>query len=338
MRIAQGIDPVVERQNAKASLVASQRRRMTFSEAAEKYLTTKKLAEFSNAKHAKQWRSTIETYVTPIIGDMAIELVSTADVLKVLQPIWNTKNETATRLRGRIEAVLSWATVSGLRSGDNPARWTGNLKEMLPAPNKTSRVEGHPALAINEAPGWFAKLRMRDGMGARALEFLVLTAARSGEIRGATWAEFDFDERLWTIPAGRMKADREHRVPLTIRMVPLLLALDRFEDCQLVFPSVRGKAMSDMTLSGVMRRMQETELTEGKKGWLDPRSANPAVPHGLRSTFKDWVTEKTEYPSDLAETALAHSVGNRVEQAYRRGDMIEKRRAMMEDWGDFIGR
>jgi integrase len=335
-KIEQGVDPIVERKLARLALLASQKPVLTFDMAAEEFMTSKKLAEFRNEKHAKQWRATLKTYASPIIGAKAVDQIVLSDILDVLKPIWGTKNETASRLRARIEAVLSWATVSGHRSGDNPARWAGNLKEMLPSPGKTTKVEGHPALAIDDVPAWFMRLRQRDGMGARALEFLVLVAGRSGEIRGATWSEIDMVEKIWTIPAARMKADREHRVPLTSAAIQILDGLDRYHDCPLVFPSVQGKVMSDMTLSAVMRRMQESEIAAERKGWLDPRSGSPAVPHGIRSTFKDWASDRTDYPSDMSEVALAHSVGTRVEQAYRRSDMIEKRRLMMDDWARFV--
>ncbi|MCX7299182.1 MAG: site-specific integrase [Rhodobacterales bacterium] len=335
-KIEQGVDPIVERKLARLALLASQKPVLTFDMAADEFMTSKKLAEFRNVKHAKQWQATIMTYASPIIGAKAVDQIVLSDILDVLKPIWGTKNETASRLRARIEAVLSWATVSGHRSGDNPARWAGNLKEMLPSPGKTTKVEGHPALAIDDVPAWFMRLRQRDGMGARALEFLVLVAGRSGEIRGATWNEIDMVEKIWTIPAARMKADREHRVPLTTAAINILDRLNRYSDCPFVFPSVRGKQMSDMTLSAVMRRMHETDVVADKKGWLDPRSGKPAVPHGIRSSFKDWASDRTDYPSDMSEVALAHKVGTQVEQAYRRGDMMGKRRLMMEEWARFV--
>lgn len=267
---------------------------------------------------------------------MLVSDIQVQDVLRVLQPLWTEKTETAKRLRGRIEAVLSWATVSGHRSGDNPARWAGNLKELLPAASKVAKGGNQPALTLDDAPAWFRALRGRDGMGARALEFAALTASRSGEVRGAAWSEIDLDKALWVIPGQRMKMEREHRVPLTPAALSLLRALPRLEGSELVFPAVRGGGLSDMTLSKTMKRIHEAEVASGGTGFIDRVSKRPAVPHGLRSTFRDWVAERTQYPGELAEVALAHKISNAVEAAYRRGDMIEKRRTMMAAWADFL--
>jgi integrase len=257
------------------------------------------------------------------------------DVLRVLKPIWIDKTETASRLRGRIEAVLSWATVSGHRSGDNPARWKGNLAELLPKPGKVAEKGNHPALALSDLTPWWNDLDKRDGMAALALRFAALTLARSGEVRGATWSEIDLQARLWVIPAGRMKAKKEHRVPLTDEAMALLQNLPRMEGCDFVFFAARGGMLSDMSISAVMRRMQETEVAAGRAGWLDPRSKRPAVPHGLRSTFRDWAAEQG-FDRDLAEMALAHTVGSEVERAYRRTDLVVRRRALLEAWGRFL--
>lgn len=331
--IRQGIDPVEAKKATRAALAASQRRGMTFAKAVDGFLTAK-LDEFRNEKHRKQWRATLDTYAGPEIGTSPVGLITVQDIQRTLAPIWSTKTETASRLRGRIESVLAWATVQGHRTGDNPARWKGNLDAILPKPGKVAKSDNHPALALDDAGRWFADLRKRDGMGARALEFLAMTAARSGEVRGATWGEIDLDGGIWTIPAARMKASREHRVALTAEAVALLKALPKGEG--FVFPAPRGGALSDMTVSAVMRRMQEAEVEAGRAGYLDPRNKRPAVPHGVRSTFRDWCAERTEYPRDMAEIALAHTVGSEVERAYRRGDMIEKRRAMMAAWGRFL--
>ncbi|GGE17344.1 integrase [Primorskyibacter flagellatus] len=331
-KITQGIDPIQERKDNRAALIAISQR-MTFKIAADKYLD-KKRAELSNPKHFQQWQNTLATYAEPIIGNMAVEDIATKDILRVLEPIWSEKTETATRLRARIEAVLSWATVSGYRSGDNPARWAGNLKELLPAPSKVSKTTNQPAVQIDQAPAWFQALRQREGMGSRALEYAILTAARSGEVRGATWDEIDLDKGIWTIPADRMKMDREHRVPLPPVAVDLLKALPRLSDK--VFPAPRGGELSDMTLSATMKRIHEDQNKVDGIGFVDRVSKRPAVPHGLRSTFRDWVAEQTDFPGDMAEVALAHSVGNTVEAAYRRGDMVEKRRAMMQAWSEYL--
>lgn len=334
-KIERGIDPIAERKAAKFALAAAKSRGLSFADAVDRFLVAK-LDGFQNDKHRKQWCATLEAYAKPILGPLLVSDIQVQDVLRVLQPIWTDKTETATRVRSRIEAVLSWATVSGHRVGDNPARWAGNLKELLPAASKVAKSANHPAIALDDAPAWFAALRRREGFGARALEFAAITAARSGEVRGALWSEIDLEKGLWIISAERMKMSREHRVPLAAAAVALLRAMPRLGDNDLVFPALRGKQMSDMTLSAAMKRMHEAEVAAGRLGFLDRVSKRPAVPHGLRSTFRDWVAEQTNYPSDMAEVALAHKINNAVEAAYRRGDMIEKRRAMMAAWGDFL--
>jgi integrase len=334
-KIEGGIDPVEERKATKAALIAAQRRGLTFADAVDRCLAAK-LDAFSNPKHRQQWENTLASYATPDLGPMLVQHITTQDVLRVLQPHWTDRTETASRLRGRIEAVLSWATVAGHRTGDNPARWAGNLKELLPAPSKVATEGNHPALALDDAPRWFAALQTREGFGARALELLALTATRSQEVRGALWDEIDLEKALWVIPGARMKMGKEHRVPLSARAVALLRALPRQEGNPLVFPAARGGQLSDMTLSATMKRMHESAVAEGGAGFLDRVSKRPAVPHGLRSTFRDWAAEKTTYPGDMAEVALAHRISNAVEASYRRGDMIEKRRRMMADWADFL--
>lgn len=331
-----GGDPLAEKRKNKESI--------TFAEACDRYMASK-LAEFDNEKHRKQWPATLNTYAKPKIGNLLVRAITTADVLRVLEPIWNEKNETATRLRGRIEAVLSWATVAGHRAGDNPARWAGNLKELLPKPAKVAKADNQPALALGDVARWWTDLAKRDGMAVQALKFLALTAARSGEVRGMTWDEVTLDPvnpadpkrrtGLWVIPASRMKAGREHRVALTPEAVAILEALPRMEGSPFVFFAVRGGELSDMTLSGVMRRMQQVEEREGRPGYLDPKNKRPAVPHGLRSTFRQWAAERG-YQRDMAELALAHFIGSDVERAYQRSDMLERRRAMMADWAAFL--
>ena len=321
-----GGDPLAEKRKARDVL--------TFGQAVDRYLEHK-LSEFRNDKHRKQWRSTLDTYAAPVLGARPVAEIETRDVLRVLQPIWSDKTETASRLRGRIEAVLSWATVAGHRAGDNPARWGGNLSELLAKPGKVAKATNHAALSLADAPRWWADLAKREGMAARALQFLAMTVARSGEVRGMTWAEVDLDKALWIVPAARMKAGREHRVPLTREAVELLQALPRMAGSPYVFFAPQGGMLSDMTLSAVMRRMQETEERAGRAGYLDPRSGRPAVPHGLRSTFRDWAAEQG-FDRDMAEMALAHTVGSEVERAYRRTDMLEKRRTMMAAWQGFL--
>jgi integrase len=333
--IRQGGDPVEERRQAKARLVTAQRRNMEFREAVNQYLTAK-LDQYKNEKHRQQWRNTLEKYAMPVLGALRVEDIEVRDVMCVLEPIWKEKTETASRLRGRIEAVLNWATVSGFRKGDNPARWQGSLKELLPAPARVAGTINQPALDIDAAPRWFAELRTRSGTGSRALEFAMLNASRSQEVRGACWDEFDLNAALWIIPAKRMKMGREHRVPLSRAALEFLRETPRMLGSDLVFPAQRGGQLSDMALSQAMRRIHEADISAGGDGYLDRVSRRPAVPHGLRSTFRDWVAERTTFPGEMAEIALAHKVGNAVEAAYRRGDMLERRRVLMEAWSDFL--
>ncbi|MEW9922087.1 tyrosine-type recombinase/integrase [Marimonas sp. MJW-29] len=332
-----GGDPLAAKRKAREG--------KTFAAAVDEYLASK-LSEFRNEKHRKQWRSTLDNYATPVLGRMLVSEITVQDLLRVLQPIWNDKTETASRLRGRIENVLSWATVAGHREGDNPARWKGNLSEMLPKPAKVKKGHHQPALALSDVAGWWADLQKREGMAAEALKFLTLTAARSGEVRGATWDEFDLGDAatsatsatrraVWTIPASRMKNGREHRVPLTSAAVDLLDALPRLNTSPYVFFSPRGGMLSDMSISAVMRRMQEAEFKAGRTGYLDPASKRPAVPHGLRSTFRQWAAERG-YARDMAEIALAHFIGSEVERAYQRSDILERRRDMMAAWAEFL--
>lgn len=315
--VEQGVDPILHRRQLKSALAAQQAAQKTFEQCATEYIDAKS-AEWSNAKHASQWTNTLTAYAYPTLGKLLVSDIGLPQVIGVLKPIWQTKTETATRLRGRIEAVLDWATVHHYRQGLNPARWKGHLDKILPTPTKISRVKHHKALAVDDVPGFMAALRHQEGAGAKALEFLVLTAARSGEVRGATWSEIDLDAGEWTVPAERMKAGKEHRVPLSPAAVDLLKGLEKVEGTDLVFPSSRKAPLSDMTLTAVMRRMK-----------VD------AVPHGFRSSFRDWASERTGYPGDVVEMALAHAIADKVEAAYRRGDLFEKRRALMADWASF---
>lgn len=316
-KIRAGIDPVAERQAQKSALIAAAGQSITFRRAAELFINSKE-AEWSNTKHAAQWRSTVEAYAYPVIGNLQVRHVALPHVLAILEPIWTTKTETASRLRGRLENVLDWATVRGYRTGDNPARWRGFLDKQLPKPSKVAKVEHHPALPYAELGDFMAELRTHEGMGARALEFAILTATRSGEARGARWSEINLKTGLWTIPAERMKMKKEHRVPLSDAAVKLLKELPQF-DSEYVFPGAKnGSTISDVTMAAVIKRM-----------------GVDAVPHGFRSTFRDWAAERTNYPRDVAEMALAHAIGDKVEAAYRRGDLFEKRRRMMADWAAF---
>jgi integrase len=314
--IRQGINPIADRKAKRDALIAAQDGHLTFDRAAKRYLAIK-TKEFANGKHAAQWESTIRTYASPIIGRKSVADLTVHDMLAVLEPIWLTKTETAKRLRGRIEAVLAWATVAGYRDGDNCARWKGNLDAVLSAPDKVRKVKHHKAVEIDNAAAVIAGIRKRDGMAARALEFLILTAARSGEIRGATWDEIDLAKAEWIIPAERMKAKREHRVPLTPDAVGILNSLP--QSGEMVFPAPKGGPLSDMTLAAVHKRMG-----------ID------ATVHGWRSTFKDWTAERTSTPREISEAALAHQNKDRVEAAYLRTDHFEKRRALMDQWANFL--
>lgn len=319
--IEAGIDPVLARKEAASRLLADQAREMTFQEAARRFIKAKAV-EWSNAKHADQWTNTLTEYAYPVIGKMLVGHVNRTHIVEILEPIWTTKTETASRVRGRIESVLDWARVKGLREeGINPATWRGNLDKLLSAPKKTKRVRNHPALPLDQMAAFMVTLRASEGMGARCLEFLILTAARSGEARGARRIEIDLQRRIWIVPAERMKAKKEHRVPLSPAAVALLKSLPECEPDALLFPGVRGGLLSDMTLLAIMRR-HELEAT----------------PHGFRSTFRDWASEHTNYPRELAEVALAHLKGDATEAAYWRGDVLEKRRRMMDAWAKFISK
>jgi len=318
-QIRLGLDPINEARAAVSANQASRVKDVTFEQAARAYIAAHE-AGWRNAKHAQQWRNTLETYAFPVMGRLVVKDVGLPHILAILEPIWKTKTETATRLRGRLEQILDWATARGYRNGLNPARWRGHLDKLLARPSRLAKVRHRPALPYAEISKFMGRLRAAEGMGARALEFAILTAVRSGEVRGATWSEIDLIGKVWTIPAVRMKANREHRVPLSPPALALLGTLPRMTGTDQVFPGPRGGPLSDMTLSAVLRRMKLR-----------------AVPHGFRSTFRDWASERTNYPRDVAEMALAHAIGDKVEAAYRRGDLFEKRGRMMVDWAAFCG-
>jgi integrase len=314
-----GIDPAVTKKEAKSALAAQRAKAVNFKTLAEQYIAQHE-AGWKNAKHAAQWASTLETYAYPVCGYMVAADIDTATVLRVLEPIWLEKTETASRLRGRIEAILDYAAAKGMREGPNSARWKGNLALTLPAKRRVSPVEHHPAVPVQDMPTFFKQLQGRKGTAARALEFLVLTVVRSGEVRGAEWGEIDLAKKVWVIPAERMKVKREHRVPLSTRAISLLKSLSSKEAGGLVFPGNKPTAkLSDMSLNSVMRRMGVA-----------------AVPHGLRASFRTWIGEETAHPREVAEMALAHVVANATEGSYWRGDLFEKRKAMMEDWAKYL--
>lgn len=318
-KLLDGIDPLEARNTAKLGDALDRAKAMTFDHCAAAYIAAHR-GSWKSAKHALQWEATLATYARPVIGDLPVAAVDTALVVKVLQPIWSEKTETATRLRGRIESILDWATVSKFRVGENPARWRGHLDNLLADPGKMNRVVHHAALPWQEIGPFMAELKKREGIAARAVELAILTAARSGEVRGAVWGEFDLDEAMWIIPAERMKAGREHRIPLSTSALSLLRSAPRIDE--IVFPGARaGTPLSDMSLTAVLRRMGRKEITV----------------HGFRSTFRDWCAESAgnAFPREVCEHALAHSLPDKVEAAYRRGDLIEKRKVLMQVWSDY---
>lgn len=314
--LADGIDPIERRNSTKRAQRADAANIRTFDWCAAAYIAAHE-AGWKNAKHAGQWQTTLAQYASPIIGAMNVADVNTTDVMRVLTPIWTTKAETASRLRGRIESVLDWARVHGYRQGENPARWRGHLDKLLPARSKVAKVEHHAALPWREMGGFMAALRTMPGTAARAVELIALTACRTSEAINSTWAEFDLDNRIWTIPADRMKAGREHVVPLSDAAVKVLevQAAEHGTD-GFVFPGKNGP-LSNMAGLALLKRMGRADLTV----------------HGFRSTFRDWAGESTAHPREVIEHALAHQLKDKAEAAYQRGDLLQKRRALMADWG-----
>lgn len=311
----------------------------TFSELADQVVANK-ITGLSNPKHRAQWVSTIDTYAKPILGHLSVDRIEVQHVLSVLQPIWMTKNETARRLRGRLAAIFDHAIALKLRPSPNPAAWEANLSVLLIGPSKNKDANNQPALQRDDAQRWWKKLSLRDGMGTKALQFLTLVASRSGEVRGMTWSEIhplngDKTKPIWIIPAERMKAKREHRTPLTSMMISILESIPRHPSTDLIFHSEKGRMLSDMTLSATMKRIHECEVKEGGMGFIDISSKRIAVPHGLRSTFRNWAAENGQ-DSDMAEIQLAHKIGDGAFRAYHRTDLLEKRRQMMVEWGDFL--
>jgi integrase len=315
--IRQGIDPVSKRKAVREGLESAQAKAVTFRQAAGRCHATKK-QEFRNSKHQREWLATLERYAFPVIGNVLVADVDLPRILKVLEPIWQSKTETATRVRQRIEAVLTWATVSGYRTGENPARWVGNLKEVLPTPAKISKVQHHPALPWQQVGEFMVNLRTMKGVAPQALEFAILTVARSGEVRGMTWDELDLSKRIWTIPEDRIKAGKQHRVPLSDEAVAILKAQPRYEGIAYVFPALRGGMLSDVALLAVVRRM-----------------GVPVVPHGFRSTFKDWARSNSAFPDEVSELALAHVNSDATRAAYARDELLPQREKMMKEWARF---
>jgi integrase len=320
--LAKSIDPIAHRRAEHRRESAQATPIHSFTAAAEAYIAAHE-AGWRSPIHRKQWRSTLATYAAPVIGARPVRDIATDHVLAVLQPIWTIKPETASRLRGRIELILSYATARGWRDGPNPAVWRGHLQLMLPAPGKVRPVEHHAALDWREAPAFMAELYTRDSFGARALAFLILTAARSGEVRGARWEEIDADAATWTIPARRMKGGRAHRVPLSAPALAILDEMAKLKDGSgLVFLGMKhGVVLSDMTLTAVLRRMGRGDLTA----------------HGFRSSFRDWAADNG-WPGREAEAALAHTIGDNTRAAYERTDLFDPRRKLMAEWADYLSR
>jgi integrase len=311
-----GKDPLEHRRMVRAEAVL-EATGMSFATCADRYIAAH-AAGWKNGKHRAQWATTLKTYVNPVIGQTPVAVVDTDAVLQILEPIWATKTETATRVRGRIEAILDWAAARGYREGDNPARWRGHLQRLLPARAKVAPVKHHSALPYSEVPAFMAELRERLGMAAACLEFTILTAARTGEAIGARWSELDRKAKTWTIPAERMKAGVVHVIPLSERALEIITMLPNAGDY--LFVGTRpGRPISDMTMTMVLRRMGRDDITV----------------HGFRSAFRDWVAERTNHQNHVVEMALAHTIGDKTEAAYRRGYLLEKRRTLMHDWADY---
>ena len=324
-----GQDPIAARDAERARQRLDEARGITFDKAVELFLAGNE-AGWKNQKHRLEWRTSLRVYASPHIGALPVGSIDTSHVTKVLDPIWQGKTETASRIRGRIERVLDWARVRGYRAaGENPARWRGHLEETYPARGKVQPVKHHAAALIDAMPALYERLGEVNGIAALALRFIILTAARAGEAVGATWPEVDIDEGVWTIPASRMKAGRVHRVPLSREAVTILATLAKLRTGAHVFPGLRassrltaggGRALSVRAVLRALREAGETRATV----------------HGFRSCFRDWCAERTNYPRDVAEMALAHSIGDKVEAAYRRGDLFERRKRMMQDWATFV--
>jgi len=315
----QGIDPVEDRRARMRTMKSERERNVTFRECAI-LCHDAKSSEFRSDKHKADWINSLHIHAFPVIGRIPVHEIDVHAVLKVLQPIWETKTETATRVRQRIEAVLGYAKTAGYRDGDNPAAWSENLENLLPKPSKVTKVNHFRALDYRECPEFMAELNKRDGTGARALRFAILTAARTGEVRGATWDEIDFQRRTWTVPGERMKSGEEHVIPLTDASMAVLEQQPR--DAGYIFPAVRGGKLSDMTLLAVLKRMNYYERT---------------TCHGFRSSFADWAINETDEPDFISEMCLAHKIGDKVRRSYKRSTLKAKRLRLMREWSRYLG-
>ena len=317
--VSEGIDPILNRQSSSAGIP-------TFTTCAASYILAHR-SSWKNAKHARQWVSTLKTYARPVFGDKEVDKITTEDVLSALKPIWKIKTETAKRVQGRIENILDFAAAHNYRDPLNPARWRGHLDKLLPRPSRVKKVTHHPAMPYTQVPDFMMELSQSDSFSAMALTFLILTATRTNEVLQARWREIDLEAREWTIPASRMKSGQQHRVPLSKQAVAVLKSVPRIVGNPYIFPGSRDrKPLSNMALLKQMRDM----------GYGANCKRGPYVPHGFRSSFRDWTGEVSTFPRDVAEMALAHVIENKVEAAYRRGDLFKKRKKMMQDWADFV--
>jgi integrase len=320
-KMRQGIDPLTDRQAWQRAARTAHDNMVTFAECAEMYVDSH-APGWSNPKHVEQWRSTLKNLAGPIIGHLAVDQIDTALIMRCIEPIWTTKTETASRLRGRIESVLDWSAVRGYRQGDNPARWRGHLDKLLPRPSQVARVRHHRALPYTEIGAFMRQLRTDDGVASRALEITILTAGRTNEVVQAEWSEFDLDRRTWLVPAERMKSKRPHRVPLSAAAVTVLESV-KGRDRTYVFPGHKCNShLSNAAMMQVLKRLNQAGITV----------------HGFRSTFRDWCAESTNYPAHVAEMALAHTLRDKTEAAYRRGDLFEKRTRLMTAWARYCSK
>jgi len=324
-----GINPLAAKKQNQIAAALADAKMMSFDQCAEAYILAHK-AGWKNAKHGDQWTNTLKAYASPVFGGLPVATIDTGLVVKCLAPIWESKTETASRVRGRIESVLGWATTSGYRTGENPARWKDHLENLLATISKSSRTKHHPSLPWQRIGAFMAALRTRDGIAAQSVEFAILTGCRSGEVRGAQWAEFNLGDKVWTIPASRMKAKREHQVPLSDAALALVSSIKKVGDTGIVFGGTKGQPLSDMSLTAVLRRMNEQDPPP----WTDA-SGKAVTIHGFRTSFRMWAAEATNYPREVAEHALAHQIPDAVERAYQRGSQFAKRVALMTDWAAF---
>ena len=337
MEAKQGVNLKAKKRAQRSSLISAASKNKTFKECAEAYMDAHS-SDYTNEKHRKQWPATLVTYAYPLIGNMLVSDIAMRDVRNVLEQettvgkalkgkLWNVKTETAKRLLGRIKTVLDYATVSEYRTGTNPAQWKGYLSTQLASPKNLQKKEHHPAVPYLHIGDFMSKLRSNPSLSAKALEFLILTAVRSGSVRNAEWSEIDLDNALWIIPAEHTKARQEHRVPLQPQAIKLLKELSKVPGTNLIFPSRNNKVLSDMAFNQIMRGMRERgELTF------------QGVPHGFRSTFRDWAAEKTSYSDEIRKAASGHTIGDSVKEAYQRTDLLDKRRSLMIEWANFISK